>query len=77
MSNGYNVVTNQWAHLATEWEHKLTTAQANQTTGLTNARVTKWAPEVSFSPLCMLSRRQLTFQFCCSYQPINRFIDSS
>ena len=48
MSNGYNVVTNQWADLATEWEHKLTTAQVNQTTGLTNARVTKWAPEVSF-----------------------------
>ena len=50
MSNGYNVVPNQWADLATEWERELTTLQANQSTGLTNARVKKWAPEVSFSP---------------------------
>ena len=43
----------------------LTTARANQTTGLTNGRATNWAPEVVFSPFRALSRRQLTFPFCC------------
>ena len=51
--------------LATERERLLTTASANQTTGLTNGKVTNWAPEVEFSRLCALSRRQMTFQFCC------------
>ena len=31
-------------------ERQLTTAPANQTTGLTNGRATNWAPEVEFSP---------------------------
>ena len=47
------------AHLATERERQLTTARANQTTGLTNGRVANWAPEVEFSPF-----RQITFPFC-------------
>ena len=29
----------------------MTTAPANQTTGLTSGRVANWAPEVEFSPL--------------------------
>ena len=41
------------------------TARANQTTGLTNGRTANWEPEVAFSSFCMLSRRQLTFLFCC------------
>ena len=51
--------------LATEWERQLTTAHADQTTGLTNGRVANWAPEVVFSPFRTLSRRQLTFPSCC------------
>ena len=43
----------------------MTTARANQTTGLTNGRVVNWAPEVEFSPFRALSRRQMTFPFCC------------
>ena len=41
------------------------TACRNQTTGLTNGKEVNWAPEVEFSPFHMLSRRQLTFPFCC------------
>ena len=51
--------------LATERERQLTTAPANQTTGLTNGRAANWAPEVVFSPFRALSRRQLTFPSCC------------
>ena len=39
--------------LATQRERQLTTARAN------------WEPEVTFSPFHALSRRQLTFLFCC------------
>ena len=45
-------------------ERQLTTARANQKTGLTNDRAANWAPEVEFSPFRTLSRRQMTFQFC-------------
>ena len=58
----------QWnnkADLATERERLLTTARANQTTGLTNGKATNWAPEVEFSRFRALSRRQMTFPFCC------------
>ena len=41
------------------------TACRNQTTGLTNGKEVNWAPEVEFSPFHTLSRRQLTFPFCC------------
>ena len=53
------------ADLATQRERQLTTARANQTTGLTNGRATNWAPEVEFSRFRALSRRQMTFAFCC------------
>ena len=43
--------------LATERERQLTTARANQTTGLTNGRGTNWTPEVKFSHFRALSRR--------------------
>ena len=43
------------ADLATERERQLTTARANQTTGLTNDRAENWAPEVVFSPFSALS----------------------
>ena len=36
----------------------MTTARANQTTGLTNGTAANWAPEVEFSPYRALSRRQ-------------------
>ena len=36
--------------LATERERQLTTARANQTTGLTNGRAANWAPEVEYCP---------------------------
>ena len=51
----------QKSDLATERERHLTTARANQTISLTN----DWAPEVEFSPYRALSRRQMTFPFCC------------
>ena len=56
-----------WADSATttERERHLTTARANQTTGLTNGRARNWEPEVEFSPFRALSRRQMTFPFCC------------
>ena len=50
---------------ATEWERQLTTARANQRTGLTNGRVTNCAPEVELSPFRALSCPQLTFPSCC------------
>ena len=50
-----------WADLATERQHQLTTARANETSGLTNGRAEKWAQEVAFSLFHALSRRQLTF----------------
>ena len=59
------VQTNQQADLATEQERQLTTARANETTGLANRRAANWAPEVEFSPFRALSRRQMTFPFCC------------
>ena len=55
----------QKADLATERERQLTTARANQTTGLTNGRGANCAPKVEFSPFRALSRRQMTFLFCC------------
>ena len=45
-------------------ERQLTTARANQKTGLTNGRAANWAPEVEFSPFRTPSRRQMTFPFC-------------
>ena len=51
--------------IATERERQLTTARANQTTGLTNGGTANWAPEVEFSPFRALSRCQITFPFCC------------
>jgi len=53
------------ADLATERERQLTTARANQRTGSTNGTTANWAPEVDFSPYRLLSRRQMTFPFCC------------
>ena len=38
------------ADLATERKRHLTTARANQRSGLTNSRAANWAPEVAFSP---------------------------
>ena len=52
---------------ATERGRQLTTARANQTTGLTNDRAANWAPKVAFSPFRALSRRQLTFLFTLGY----------
>ena len=43
------------ADLATERERHLTTARANQTTGLNNGRARNWEPEVEFSPFRALS----------------------
>ena len=59
------LTSDQQADLATERERQLTTARANQTTGLTNGRAANWAPEVEFSPFRALSGRQMTFPFCC------------
>ena len=53
-------VPNNQADLATEGEHQLTTARANQTTGLTNDTAANWAPEVEFSPYRALSRRKMS-----------------
>ena len=53
-------VPNNQADLATEREHQLTTARANQTTGLTNDTAANWAPEVEFSPYRALSRRKMS-----------------
>ena len=55
----------QKADLATKRERQLTTARANQTTGLTNGRGANWTPTVEFSPFRALSRRQMTFPFRC------------
>ena len=52
-----------WADLATEWKRQVTTAHANQTTGLTNGRAANWAPEVEFSLYRALPRCQMTFPF--------------
>ena len=49
--------------VATERERQLTTARANQTTGLTNDTAANWAPEVEFSPYRAPSCRQETFPF--------------
>ena len=51
--------------VATERERQLTTARANQTTGLTNDTAANWAPEVEFSPYRAPSCRQgeVTFPF--------------
>ena len=59
------VMLQYWADLATEWKRQVTTAHANQTTGLTNGRAANWAPEVEFSPLHALSCHQMKFLFCC------------
>ena len=53
------------ADLARERKRQLTTARANQTTGVINGRAVNWAPEVAFSPFRALSRPQLTFRFRC------------
>ena len=58
-------IISQQSDLATERERQLMTARANQTTGLTNGRATNCTPEVEFSPFRALSRRQMTFPFCC------------
>ena len=54
----------EWADLTTERERQLTTARANQTSGLINGRDANLAPEVMFSPFRALSRRQLSFPSC-------------
>ena len=54
-----------WADLARQRKRQLTTARANQTTGVTNGRAVNWAPEVAFSPFRALSRPQLTFPIRC------------
>ena len=60
----YHILTSSvW--FSNRTERQLTTARANQTTGLTNDCAANWAPEVEFSPFCALSRRQMTFPFCC------------
>ena len=56
---------NKKADFATERERQLTTAPANQTTGLTNGRAANWEPEVEFSPFRALTPRQMTFPSCC------------
>jgi len=53
------------ADLAIERESQLITTRANQITGLTYGRVANWAPEVEIRPFRALSRRQMTFPFCC------------
>ena len=53
------------ADLPREREGQLTKARANQTNDLTNSRAANWAPEVVCSPFRALSRRKLTFPFCC------------
>ena len=53
------------ADLARERKRQLTTARANQTTGVINGRAANWAPEVAFSPFRAISRPQLTFPFRC------------
>ena len=53
------------ADLAIERERQLITTRANQITGLTNGSVANWALEVKISPFRALSRRQMTFPFCC------------
>ena len=53
------------ADLANDRRRQLTTARANRTTGLTNVKAANWVPEVEFSPFWALSRRQMTFPFCC------------
>ena len=60
----------QWSDFASEWERQLTTALANQTTGLTSGRATNWAPEVTFSPFRVISRRQMMFPFCCEISQV-------
>ena len=52
------------AHPRSIYQADLAT-EKNQTTGLTNGRVTNWVPEVMFSPFDALSRPQLTLLFCC------------
>ena len=59
------VMLQYWADIVTEWKRQVTTAHANQTTGLTNGRAANWAPEVEFSPLHALSCHQMKFLFCC------------
>ena len=65
VSNFFEYRASHKADLATERERLLTTARANQTTGLTNGRAANWVPEVESSPFRALSRRQITFPFCC------------
>ena len=40
----------------------MTTALANQTSGLTNGRAANWVPEVEFSLFRALSRCQITYR---------------
>jgi len=60
----YDYCNRRHPDITTERECQLTTARANQATGLTNGRAANWAPEVVFSPFRTLSRRQLTFPSC-------------
>jgi len=64
----FNVLTSRFdfEHCeATKRERLLTTARANQTTGLTNGRAANWVPVVEFSPFRALTRRQMTFPSGC------------
>ena len=59
-----SLILGWFSNRTTERERQLTTARANQTTGLTNmveqfGRAANWASEVVFSPFRSLSRRQL------------------
>ena len=57
--------TGQQTDLTTKRERLLTIARENPTTGLTNGRAANWVPEVEFRPFRALTRRQMTFPFCC------------
>ena len=59
VSNFFEYRASHKADLATERERLLTTARANQTTGLTNGRAANWVPEVESSPFRALSRKRL------------------
>ena len=64
VSNFFEYPASHKADLATERERLLTTARANQTTGLTNGRAANWVPEVEFSPFRALSRKGKRLQSC-------------
>ena len=62
---GFLLKGSHQADLATEQECQLMMVCANETTGLTNGRAANWELEVEFIIFFALSRRQMTFPFCC------------